>query len=87
MRKTFTAKQMQAAIELAEGIWNDEGEWEAYDNFIIDGNDPRNTTYYLAGVVLGLQKRFKEDIAAYDESEEMAKAIDRAGGRQSQIRE
>ena len=56
---------IDAAKECAQYIMDSDGEQENYSEYIEDGNDPRTHILYQAGVVLGVEKEFEEDIQSF----------------------
>ena len=51
--------------ECARYIFDSDCEQVSYQEFIQDGNDPRDHILYYAAVVLGEDINFKEDIDEY----------------------
>lgn len=60
-----------AAIECARYIFDSESEQDGYEEFIQEGNDPRDHILYHAAIILGYSKDFETDINEYlqDQSE------------------
>lgn len=62
---TDTMDYTTAAIECARYIIDSQSEQESYEEFIKDGNDPREHILYYAAVVLNLTEKFEVDIKQY----------------------
>jgi hypothetical protein len=58
-----------AAMECARYIFDSESEQISYQEYIIDGNDPRDHIMYCAAVVLGETEDFQVDIDEYLQTE------------------
>jgi len=58
-----------AAMECARYVWDSDSEQLSYEEYIIDGNDPRDHILYHAAVVLGEIDKFKIDIDEYLKAE------------------
>jgi hypothetical protein len=54
-----------AAEECARYIVDSDSEQISYQEYIQDGNDPRDHILYCAAVVLGEEKEFQTDIDEY----------------------
>ena len=54
-----------AAMECARYVFDSESEQESYQEYIVDGNDPREHILYCAAVVLGQTEDFQIDIEEY----------------------
>lgn len=54
-----------AAMECARYIFDSENEQLSYEEYIVDGNDPREHILYCAAVVLGETEDFQIDIDEY----------------------
>lgn len=54
-----------AAMECARYIFDSDCEQISYQEFIQDGNDPREHILYCAAVVLGETEDFQTDIEEY----------------------
>jgi hypothetical protein len=54
-----------AALECARYIFDSQSEQESYQEFIQDGNDPRDHILYYAAVVLNETDDFQPDIDDY----------------------
>ncbi len=54
-----------AAMECARYIFDSESEQIGYQDFIQEGNDPRDHILYCAAVVLGETEDFQIDIDEY----------------------
>lgn len=54
-----------AAMECARYVFDSESEQESYQEYIVDGNDPREHILYCAAVVLGETEDFQIDIEEY----------------------
>jgi hypothetical protein len=55
-----------AAMECARYIFDSDCEQVSYQEFIQDGNDPRDHILYHAAVVLGQTLEFEADIVEYE---------------------
>lgn len=55
-----------AAMECARYIFDSDCEQISYQEFIQDGNDPREHILYCAAVVLGQTEDFQIDINEYN---------------------
>ena len=60
-----------AAMECARYIWDSDSEQLSYEEYIVDGNDPRDHILYHAAVVLGETGKFQIDIDEYLQQEDM----------------
>lgn len=58
----------QAANEVATYIWDSDAQHESYEEYIDEGNDPREHVLYHAAVVLGFELDFDKDIEEYEAS-------------------
>lgn len=54
-----------AAMECARYVFDSQCEQESYQEYIVDGNDPREHILYCAAVVLGETEDFQIDIDEY----------------------
>lgn len=54
-----------AAMECARYIFDSQCEQDSYQEYIVDGNDPREHILYCAAVVLGETEDFQIDIDEY----------------------
>ena len=54
-----------ASKECASYIFDSDCEQQSYEEYIIDGNDPRDHILYHAALVLGREKDFEIDINEY----------------------
>lgn len=54
-----------AAMECARYIWDSDSEQLSYEEYIVDGNDPRDHILYHAAVVLNETDKFQIDIDEY----------------------
>jgi hypothetical protein len=54
-----------AAMECARYIFDSDCEQISYQEYIVDGNDPREHILYCAAVVLGETEDFEPDIDEY----------------------
>lgn len=54
-----------AAMECARCIFDSDSEQISYQEYIQDGNDPRDHILYHAAVVLGETEDFQTDIQEY----------------------
>lgn len=61
---------VKSAEECAKYIMDSDGEQISYQEYIEDGNDPRDHILYHAGVVLGVEDEFKTDIEEYLKEQE-----------------
>jgi len=59
-----------AASECARYIFDSDCEQVSYQNYIEEGNDPRDHILYHAAVVLGEIESFQNDINEYFKMEE-----------------
>ena len=58
-----------ASIECARYIMDSDCEQVSYQQYIEDGNDPRDHILYLASIVLGEEnEEFQNDIREYDQT-------------------
>jgi hypothetical protein len=57
-----------ASIECARYIMDSDCEQTSYQEYIQDGNDPRDHILYHAAVVLGEAQEFQTDIEEYDKT-------------------
>jgi hypothetical protein len=57
-----------AAEECARYIIDSDCEQTSYQEYIQDGNDPRDHILYHAAVVLGEAQEFQTDIEEYDKT-------------------
>lgn len=55
-----------AAMECARYIFDSDSEQISYQEFVQDGNDPRDHILYHAAVVLGDTEDFNIDIMEYE---------------------
>jgi hypothetical protein len=60
-----------AAMECARYVWDSDSEQLSYEEYIVDGNDPRDHILYHAAVVLGETDKFQIDIDEYLQQEDM----------------
>jgi hypothetical protein len=60
---------VDAAMECARYIFDSDSEQISYQDFIQEGNDPREHIMYCAAVVLGETEDFKIDIDEYLQTE------------------
>ena len=58
-----------AAFECARYVFDSDSEQISYQEFIRDGNDPRDHILYHAAVVLGQTTDFQTDIDEYLQTE------------------
>ena len=58
-----------AAMECARYIFDSDSEQVSYQEYIVDGNDPREHILYCAAVVLGETEKFQIDIDEYFKAE------------------
>ena len=59
-----------AALECARYIFDSDSEQVSYQEYIQDGNDPREHILYCAAVVLGETEDFQIDINEYIRGEQ-----------------
>lgn len=57
-----------ASMECARYIFDSDAEQISYQEFIQDGNDPRDHILYHAAVVLGEEQEFEIDINEYEKA-------------------
>jgi len=62
---------VDAAMECARYIFDSDCEQISYQEYINDGNDPREHIIYCAAVVLGETEDFQIDIDEYLRQEDM----------------
>jgi len=60
-----------SAMECARYIFDSETEQLSYEEYIVDGNDPRDHILYHATVVLGEIEDFQIDIDEYLRQEDI----------------
>lgn len=65
MKTTTELTYMDAAMECARYIFDSDSEQIGYQEFVKDGNDPREHILYCAAVVLGETEDFAPDIDEY----------------------
>jgi len=58
-----------AAMECARYIFDSDCEQVSYQEFVRDGNDPRDHILYCAAVILGETEDFENDIDEYLQTE------------------
>ncbi|NBX97420.1 hypothetical protein EB118_07945 [bacterium] len=58
-----------AAMECARYIFDSDSEQTSYQEYVVDGNDPREHILYCAAVVLGETEDFQTDIDEYLQTE------------------
>jgi len=58
-----------AAMECARYIFDSDCEQISYQEYVVDGNDPREHILYCAAVVLGETEDFQTDIDEYLQTE------------------
>ena len=63
-----TIDYQSAAMECARYIFDSDCEQISYQEYIKDGNDPREHILYCAAVVLGETEDFQIDINEYERS-------------------
>ena len=51
---------------IAQYILDSDAERDNYEEYIAEGQDPRDHVYYSAAVVLGCTDEFDEDIEKYE---------------------
>jgi hypothetical protein len=63
---------VDAAMECARYIFDSDSEQISYQEYINDGNDPRDHILYHAAIVLGEEsEEFRNDIREYLKQEDM----------------
>jgi hypothetical protein len=65
MKTQSQINYMNSASECAIYIFDSESEQISYQEFVQDGNDPRDHILYHAAVVLGKTEDFAPDIDEY----------------------
>ena len=60
-----------AAMECARYIFDSDSEQISYQEFVQDGNDPREHILYCAAMILGETEDFEPDIDEYLHQENM----------------
>jgi hypothetical protein len=60
---------LKCAEECAQYIMDSDSEQTCYQQYIEDGNDPRDHILYHAAVVLGLDGEFTTDIEEYNKED------------------
>jgi hypothetical protein len=65
MKTTTELTYDDAAMECARYIFDSDCEQISYQEFVQDGNDPREHILYCAAVVLGETEDFQTDIDEY----------------------
>lgn len=56
---------VDAAMECARYIFDSDSEQISYQEFVQDGNDPREHILYCAAIILGETEDFEPDIDEY----------------------
>ena len=56
----------ESAKELASYIWDSSAEHESYEQYIVEGDDPKDHILYHAALILGHEKEFEKDIEKYE---------------------
>jgi len=69
MKTKVELNYTNAALECARYIFDSDSEQISYQEFIQDGNDPRDHILYHAAVVLDETEDFKIDIDEYLQTE------------------
>jgi hypothetical protein len=70
MKSQTELSYTDAAMECARYIFDSDSEQISYQEYINDGNDPRDHILYCAAVVLGEElEEFQNDIRQYLEEE------------------
>lgn len=64
----FLHNYHNAAEECARYIFDSDCEQQSYEEYIRDGNDPRDHILYHAAIVLGQASEFQSDIEQYDQN-------------------
>ena len=62
----FNKEFLESARECASYIFDSETEQTSYQNYIEEGNDPRDHILYYAARVLGKDDQFDVDISEYE---------------------
>jgi hypothetical protein len=60
---------VDAAMECARYIFDSDSEQISYQEFVQDGNDPREHILYCAAMILGETEDFEPDIDEYIENQ------------------
>lgn len=50
---------------VAQYVFDSECERDSYEEYIENGNDPRDHIYYMAGMILGHEHDFADDVENY----------------------
>lgn len=65
-RNSEGADEMIQVIEaVAQYIFDSDCERDSYQEYIEDGNDPRDHVYYRAAMILGHEDDFADDVENY----------------------
>lgn len=62
---SYQPNYTDSAMECARYIMDSECEQVSYEEYIQEGNDPRDHILYHAAVVLGLANEFENDILTF----------------------
>lgn len=65
MKETYS-EFTNAAMECARYVFDSDCEQISYQNYIEEGNDPRDHILYHAAIVLGQSDEFTIDIEEYE---------------------
>lgn len=65
MNRSSILEHSSAAMECARYIFDSDSEQISYQEFIQEGNDPRDHILYHAALVLGETEDFEPDIKEY----------------------
>lgn len=65
MTTSILTEYKNAAEECARYIFDSDCEQESYQEYINDGNDPRDHILYHAAIILGQVAEFQSDIDEY----------------------
>ena len=68
----FSKEFLESARECASYIFDSETEQNSYQNYIEEGNDPRDHIIYHAAIILGKDDQFDIDISEYENLENQA---------------
>jgi len=65
MKSQTELTYVDAAMECARYIFDSDSEQISYQEFVQDGNDPRQHILYCAAMILGETEDFEPDIDEY----------------------
>jgi hypothetical protein len=69
MKTQIQLTYVDAAMECARYIFDSDSEQISYQEFVQDGNDPREHILYCAAMILGETEDFEPDIDEYIENQ------------------